>query len=86
MREPRVTLGGRSLVFPVTLEPGQYLEAFSAEDCALYRMSGERIGRVQPRGEWPDLDAGPNAIELVSAPRAGEPASRLRATVFAEGA
>lgn len=75
---PSVTVGGRTLTFPVTLESGQALEYDSPGDCRLYDERGKLLGRVQVQGEAPTLAAGENAVRFGCA---GTPGLRSRANV-----
>lgn len=62
LSHPAIRAGGRKLVFPVTLESGQYLEMESASDCRLYDESGVLLGKIPPQGDVPTLAAGENAL------------------------
>ncbi|OGV69519.1 MAG: hypothetical protein A3K19_27855 [Lentisphaerae bacterium RIFOXYB12_FULL_65_16] len=71
LRNPSVTVGGKTITFPVEIETGGYLEFRSPTDCKLYAPSGELIAEVTPQGDVPDLDAGANAIRFACEPDAG---------------
>jgi len=60
LKNPAVTVGGRKILFPVTLESGQYVEMESAEVCRLRDERGALIGAVRPEGEAPRLESGEN--------------------------
>lgn len=62
LRNPAVTIGGRTIVFPVEMESGCYLEFRSTSDCNLYGPKGELIQEVASEGEAPILEAGENEI------------------------
>ena len=61
---PAVTVNGQTLTFPVEMEPGQYLEFHSPDDCKLYGRKGELIVEVSPQGDVPALDPGDNAVQF----------------------
>ncbi len=84
IKNPAVTIGGRTLVFPVELESGGYLEFNSLTDCKHYKKDGSLIGDVKPQGDVPMLTAGGNRVEF----RCDAPAdvnSRAHVTVSAQG-
>ena len=64
LRNPTVTIGDRSITFPVEMESGTYLEFNSLEDCKLYGPKGELLAEVQPQGTVPGLQAGENNVEF----------------------
>ncbi len=74
---PSITVGGRKIVFPVTLESGFYLECFGPDDCRLCGPKGELIRQVRPEGEIPILEAKDNAIMF----GCGESTLRPRANI-----
>jgi len=61
---PNITIGGKTVTFPVEIESGQYVEFRSMTDCKLYGQKGELIAEITPQGETPMLAAGENAIEF----------------------
>lgn len=61
---PSVTIGGKTLTFPVQLQSGEYLEFRSLEDCKIYGRKGEVVRAVQPQGEVPLLKAGENEVRF----------------------
>lgn len=63
-RNPAVTVGGRTLVFPVEMESGNYLEFRSLADCKLYGPNGELLIEVKPQGEVPSLEPGVNQFKF----------------------
>lgn len=63
-RNPAVTVGGRTLVFPVEMASGNYLEFRSLTDCKLYGPNGELLGEVKPQGEVPSLAPGANQFQF----------------------
>jgi len=84
LRHPAVTVGGRTLAFPVELESGSYLEMNSPTDCKIYGPKGELVQEVKPQGEIPVLAAGENEVELNCQTREGINA-RANVTVISEG-
>ncbi len=84
LKSPAVTAGGKTIVFPVEMEPGSYLELLPGSGCKLYGPDGTLLGEVAPRGEAPVLRPGANGITFGCD---GEPGIRPRArvTVILEG-
>lgn len=70
LRNPSVTLGGKTITFPVEIESGQYLEFHSPTDCKLYGPAGEVLCDVTPQGDSPLLEPGDNAIKFTCEPPA----------------
>jgi hypothetical protein len=64
LTHPSLTLAGRTLSFPVTLESGSYLEFRSRQDCKVYDAQGALLGAVTPQGDVPDLEPGSNALQF----------------------
>ena len=64
LRHPAVTVGNKTILFPVEIESGCYLEFHSMSDCKLYGLQGELIGEVEPQGDMPLLEAGENQIKF----------------------
>jgi hypothetical protein len=62
LENPRLTLGGATLTFPVTLESGCYVEFNSKEDCKLYDPNGAFLRDCPPTGEVPTLGEGENRM------------------------
>lgn len=61
---PRITLGGATLTFPVEMESGTYLEFNSPGDCTLYGPKGEVISTITPQGDPLSLEPGDNPLEF----------------------
>lgn len=80
---PSVTLGGRTLVLPVEMETGQYLELRGPNDCRLYNSKGELLREVQPEGDIPMLEPGANEITFQCTASNCRP--RACVTIMAEG-
>lgn len=81
---PAVKIGDKTIVFPVTMKPGMYLEFFSEKDCRLYGSKGELISEVKISGEVPVLKAGDNEIVFnCESKEAVNP--RVQVTVISDG-
>jgi len=71
LRNLAVTLGGKTITFPVEIESGQYLEFRSPSDCKLYGPAGEVLSDVTPQGDAPILEQGDNQVKFTCEPPAG---------------
>jgi hypothetical protein len=78
LRNPKVTINGQTITFPVELESGCYMEFVSKSDCKVYGPAGEMITEVAPQGDVPTLEAGENRVELTCE---GAPGVSARANV-----
>lgn len=68
VRQPRLIIDGASLLFPVRLTPGSWIEANGPDDCLVYGPKGESLGNVVPRGDWPTLRSGVTAARFECEP------------------
>jgi hypothetical protein len=84
LKNPAITIDGKKLTFPVTLESGMYLEMMSADSCILYGSKGEFLGNVKPVGDVCELKQGNNQIEFSFEGSEGIN-SRAQVTIIAEG-
>ena len=84
LRNPSVTIAGKTITFPVTIKTGQYLEFLGPNDCKLYGSQGELLQMVSPSGDVPTLKSGPNAVEFRCAP-AGGIRPRASVTLITQG-
>jgi hypothetical protein len=84
VRNPAVTINGKTIIFPVDIPSGSYLELNTSSDCVLYGPKGEVIANVSPKGPIPTLSAGENQIRFSSDAAAG-PVPRVRLTVSSHG-
>lgn len=84
VRNPSVTIGGRTLVFPVEMESGSYIEFNSPTDCKHYSKEGGLIGDVTPQGDVPQLTAGTNEASFKCEPT-GDVRPRARVMVISQG-
>lgn len=84
VRNPRLTVGSTSVEFPIELAPGSWIEGNGPGDCQAYGPKGEPLGRVEPRGTWPQTAAGASRVEFACEP-AGDAPPRARVTFFHQG-
>lgn len=84
LRNPKLTIGGKTVVFPVEMETGSYLEYNGPTDCKLYGRVGKLISEVTPQGEAPTLEPGDNAVQFNCDGTPGV-SSRARVTVSSRG-
>ena len=81
---PRVTVGDRTLLFPVEMESGNYLEFNSPGDCNIYGQDGNVLEEVKVKDAIPELAAGANALHF-ACERAAEVRPRVRITTITAG-
>ncbi|MGQ9649271.1 MAG: hypothetical protein ACUVXJ_04105, partial [Phycisphaerae bacterium] len=74
-----------TLVLPVEMESGCYIEFNSPADCKHYGKDGRFIGDITPEGDVPTLEAGTNEVSF-HCDTAGEANPRARVTVISYGA
>ena len=84
LHHPTVTLGDRTLVFPVDLESGMYIELESADDCRVYDERGNLLKWLEPLGDVPRLASGDNKLTFACRGTDGF-RSRAEVTVIACG-
>ncbi len=60
---PTITVGNQKIIFPITMESGQYLEYKSANDCKLYGPKGAFLMDVVPQGNA-ILNSGKNTVSF----------------------
>lgn len=81
---PSITVGGATLVFPVEIESGQYLEFNSPADCKLYGPQGQLLRELKPEGPLPELSPGANAVRFqCGSPPGGR--ARAQITIITQG-
>ncbi len=85
LKHPRLKFGDGALEFPVELSPGSWIEANGPDNCSIYGPKGEPLGKVMPRGVWPDLPAHVTTVQF-NCEGAQGPQPRARVTVFGYGA
>ena len=84
VKNPSITLGRKTITFPVELASGSWIECNGPDDCATYGSRGEPLGKVTPRGDWPVLPSSVAPLQFSCDP--GNAASpRARVTVFTRG-
>lgn len=64
LRNPAITVGDRTVVFPVELESGCVLEFRPPGEARVYGPSGELLDLVAPQGELPTLQPGANPVRF----------------------
>jgi hypothetical protein len=84
LHNPAVSVNGATILFPVTMASGSYLELRSGGECKLYGAKGELLADVKPRGEIPFLNEGANRIEFRCDPLA-DVSPRARVCIISEG-
>jgi hypothetical protein len=84
VKNPKLTVAGATIEFPIELASGSWLECNGPADCTAYGSKGEPLGKVTPRGDWPTLPAGITPLQFTCEP--GDAAKpRARVTVFSHG-
>ncbi|MEO2005739.1 MAG: hypothetical protein ABGY41_16765 [Candidatus Poribacteria bacterium] len=84
LRDPWISVGGARMTFPGEIEPGCYIEYYSADDCTLRGVSGEPLMDLVADGQAPMLLPGDNLVEFGSADGSGGEA-RARVTIVTDG-
>ena len=84
LKNPAVTINGKTTVFPVEMESGSYMEFNASNDCILYGSKGEMITRLTPSNAAPVLSAGENQIRF-SCDAVDGPAPRVKLTLISHG-
>ena len=85
VRNPRLTLGDSTLLLPVEMESGSYLEFNSTADCKVFGPDGGFLQDVKITGEIPVLAAGVNQLRF-GCDLAPGPNPRVRITTATFGA
>ena len=84
VKKPTVSVNGTSIILPVEMSSGSYLEFSVDGGCMLYGAKGEPITQVSPVGEIPLLSTGRNQIEF-SCSAVDGPSPRVKLTVISHG-
>jgi hypothetical protein len=84
VKNPRISVGSKTVEFPVELASGSWIECNGPEDCSTYGSKGEPLGKVTPRGDWPALPTGVAPLQFSCEP-GNVPTPRARVTVFTRG-
>jgi len=82
--KPAITIGGKTITFPVEIESGCYLQFQPGGDCKLYGPKGQMLGAVTPQGKVPVLAEGSNEVKFQSGTPAGLSA-RANVTLISHG-
>jgi hypothetical protein len=86
LRNPSVTISGKTVRFPVEMRSGQYLELRGPDDCLLYDIDGKVLRHVTPTGAVPDIAGGDNKVEIAAQNPTPRVAVRLAVTALLTGA
>jgi hypothetical protein len=81
---PAVTVGNETIVFPVKMESGMYLELREDGNCKLYSPKGKVLQEISLNGKIPELKQGDNSITFSCDGTLGV-SSRVKVTVISEG-
>jgi len=84
VKNPVMTVNGKTVIFPTEIRSGSYLEFNAVNDCVLYGSKGEVLAKVVPEGSIPVLSTGENQIRF-SCDAIDGPAPRLKLTVISHG-
>ncbi|HZH71307.1 MAG TPA: hypothetical protein VFD91_02340, partial [Mariniphaga sp.] len=84
IRNPAFTIGDDTIVFPVEMKSGMYLEFYAPDDCVLYGSKGEVIRKVDFIGNIPELKHGTNEVSF-HCDRLEKINPRVQVTVIGEG-
>jgi len=81
---PTITIGSSTILFPVEIDSGCYLEFNSTSDCKLYGPQGELIKEIIPQGDAPVLEEGGNQVKFNS-DISGDVSARVNVTIISRG-
>jgi len=81
---PQISIGEETLIIPVRMEPGMYLELLSSSVCRLYNPRGEILQDIRLTGRIPVLKKGDNDV-LFKCTSAEGINPRVQVTVISEG-
>lgn len=84
LRNPSVTIEGKTVVFPVEIETGSYMELRPAGEARLYGPTGGLVGTVKQEGDIPALRPGANRVRFHAEGPEGA-SVRARVTVISMG-
>jgi hypothetical protein len=84
IRNPKLTIGNSTLLLPVEMESGSYLEFNSSTDCKVFGPDGGFLQDVKVTGEVPTLIAGINQLRFACEETPGL-TPRVRVTVSTIG-
>jgi hypothetical protein len=83
-RNPTLQINGQTVVFPVAIESGGFLEWDGRDDATRFGSKGESLGPVIPRGQPPQLRPGKNELRF-SCDRVDGPAPRVKVVLMPQG-
>lgn len=84
VKNPTVTVNGKTLTLPVEMQSGSYIEFRGGDDCILYGPKGDVITKVVPDGTIPVFSAGESQIRF-SCNAVDRPAPRVKLTIVSHG-
>jgi hypothetical protein len=84
VKNPTVIINGKTLMLPVEMRTGSYLEFGGSNNCVLYGPKGEVIATVTLEGTIPELSAGENQIRF-SCDKVDGPVPRVKLTIISHG-
>lgn len=84
LAQPCVTIGGKSITFPVEIKSGEYLEYAGPGDCKLYGRKGELLAEIPTEEPAPILPAGEQEVRFACRTPQGLSA-RANVTVITRG-
>jgi hypothetical protein len=82
-QDPALSVGGRTVTFPVAMESGSFLEVDREDHGTLFSPEGKLLTEFKPQGLIPELVRGVNEVHCACAPT-GE-SVRLRITLAVSG-
>ncbi|MCP4611242.1 MAG: hypothetical protein GY845_21235 [Planctomycetes bacterium] len=81
IKNPTVIVNSKTIVFPVEINSGSYLEFYGNDNCILYGAKGETLMKVIPKKSVPLLLKGKNQIRF-SCDQTEGPAARVKVTAI----
>jgi hypothetical protein len=84
IRNPAVTIDGKTITFPVELESGSYLEFHGPGEGRIYNAKGDTLGDVPFTGEIPVVKEGVNEVTF-TCEGDGQQSARANVTVITRG-
>jgi len=84
VKNPVIVVNGQSVILPVEMPSGSYLELSGGNDYVLYGSKGEPLRQLTASGVTPVLSAGENQMRFSCDPVDG-PAPRVKLTVICHG-
>lgn len=84
LENPRLTVGGKTIEFPVAIESGSYIEFTPPDEGALFDPNGLLLQRFKSNGEVPTLESGENHLEF-SCDRHAKGNPRVLVTLISSG-